>query len=62
MLLKIKMTENQAIIESKFESRNNAFFLNETFSEFKEESMNRELSLGKSIREDFSLGKERNKN
>ena len=51
MLLKIKMTENQAIIESKFESRNNAFFLNETFSEFKEESMNRELSLGKSIRE-----------
>ena len=51
------MTENQGIIESKFESRNNSFFSNETFSEFIEESMNKELSLGKSIRERLFLRK-----
>ena len=38
-------------IETKFQTRQESLFGKESFSEIKEESMNKELSLGKSIRE-----------
>ena len=38
-------------IETKFQTRQDSLFGKESFSEIKEESMNRELSLGKSLRE-----------
>ena len=51
------MANNEEIIDSKFSWRNNALFINETFSDYKEESMKKELSLGKSIRERLFLRK-----
>ena len=44
-------------IDTKFESRCNSFFSNISLSDFKEESLENELSLGKSIRERLFLRK-----
>ena len=49
------MFQNKENIDLKFESRNNKLFSNETISEFKEYSMNKELSLGNSVRERLFL-------
>ena len=44
-------------IESKFQNRHELLFTKENFSQIKEDSMNKELSLGKSFREKMFLQK-----
>ena len=50
-------SNTQELIESKFQTRQVSLFAKENFSEIKEESMNKELSLGKSIREKIFIQK-----
>lgn len=55
------MEKNTQNLESKYITRNNALFSNETFSETKEDLMNKELSLGKSFQERLFLRKRMSK-
>ena len=50
-------SNTQELIESKFQTRQVSLFAKENFSEIKEESMKKELSLGKSIREKIFIQK-----
>ena len=51
------MSQNKEEIDSKFESRQRALYDEESLQEIKEKSLNKELSLGQSMREKFCLRK-----